>query len=107
MGKACNYCKTMSTIPKTNLGQINFRTTIVGVGSECLRRGKCASICTSRMEKDEDLQEMIPSTHCVYARRLKMAWHVKNWDRKSSKVSWIEQLTYVLDFHEFRMIHGR
>jgi hypothetical protein len=32
------------------------------------------------MEKDEDLQEMIQSTHFVYARRLKMAWDVKNWD---------------------------
>jgi hypothetical protein len=28
---------------------------------------------TSRMEKDEDLQEMIQSTHCVYAQQLKMA----------------------------------
>jgi hypothetical protein len=32
------------------------------------------------MEKDEDLQEMIQSTHFVYARPLKMAWDVKNWD---------------------------
>jgi hypothetical protein len=56
MGKACNYCKIMSTIPKTSFGQISFRTTVAGVGPECLGRGKCASICTSRMEKDEDLQ---------------------------------------------------
>ncbi len=35
---------------------------------------------TSHMEKDEDLQEMIRSTHFVYARQLKMAWDVKNWD---------------------------
>jgi hypothetical protein len=39
------------------------------------------------MEKDEDLQEMIESTCYVYARRLKMAWDVKNGDKKSSKVS--------------------
>jgi hypothetical protein len=30
------------------------------------------------MEKDEDLQEVIQPTHCVYAQRLKMAWDVKN-----------------------------
>jgi hypothetical protein len=35
---------------------------------------------TSRMEKDENLQEMIRSTRCVYARQLKMAWDVKNKD---------------------------
>ncbi len=33
---------------------------------------------TSQMEKDEDWQEIIRSTRCVYAKRLKMAWDVKN-----------------------------
>ncbi len=32
----------------------------------------------SRMEKDEDLQEMIQSTRFAYARQWKMAWDVKN-----------------------------
>jgi len=40
--------------------------------------GSVARNATSRMEKDEDLQEMIRSTHCVYARQLKKAWDVKN-----------------------------
>jgi len=44
-----------------------------GVGSVCQN-------VTSQMEKDEDLQEISQSTRCVYARRLKMAWDVKNWD---------------------------
>jgi hypothetical protein len=35
---------------------------------------------TSRMEKDENLQEMIRSTHFAYTQQLKMAWDVKNWD---------------------------
>jgi hypothetical protein len=61
----------------------------------------------SRMEKDEDLQRMIRSTRCVYARQLKMAWDVKNWDRESSKTNQTKQLANVLDFHESRMIHGR
>jgi hypothetical protein len=45
---------------------------------------------TSQMEKDEDLQEIIQSTRCIYARRLKMARDVRNWDRGSSKASWTE-----------------
>jgi len=62
---------------------------------------------TSRMEKDEDLQGMIRSTRCVYARQLKTTWDVKYWDRESSKISRIKQLANVLDFHESKMIHGR
>ncbi len=61
----------------------------------------------SRMEKDEDLQGMIRSTCCVYARQLKTTWDVKNWDREPSKTSRTKQLANVLDFHESRMIHGR
>ncbi len=60
-----------------------------------------------RMEKDEDLQGMIRSTHCAYARQLKTAWAVKNWERESSKTSRTKQFADVLDFHESRMIHGR
>jgi len=62
---------------------------------------------TSRMEKDEDLQGMIPSTYCVYARQLKTAWDVKYWDRESNETSRTKQLADVLDFHESRMIHGK
>jgi hypothetical protein len=59
------------------------------------------------MEKDEDFQKMIQSTHSVYAQQLNMAWDVKNWDRKSTKANWTQELRDVLDFHEFKMIHGR
>ncbi len=69
--------------------------------------GSVARDATSRMEKDEDLQGMIRSTRCVYTRQLKMAWDVKNWDRKSNKTSRTKQLADVLDFHKSRMIHGR
>ncbi len=69
--------------------------------------GSVVRNATSRMEKDEDLQGMIRSTHCIYARQLKTTWDVKNWDRESSKTSRTKQLVDVLDFHESRMIHGR
>ncbi len=59
------------------------------------------------MEKDEDFQGIIRSTHCAYARQLKTAWDDKYWDRESNKTSRIKQLVDVLDFHESRMIHGR
>jgi hypothetical protein len=39
------------------------------------------------MEKDEDLQEMILLTHFACAQNLKMAWDVKNWDRKFTKTN--------------------
>jgi len=76
-------------------------------GLNALGVGSVAREATSRMEKDEDLQEMIRSTRCVYARQLKTTWDVKNWDQESSKTSWTKQLADVLDFHESRMIHGR
>ncbi len=69
--------------------------------------GSVSQNATSRMEKDEDLQEIIRSTCCVYARQLKMAWDVKNWDKEFSKTNKIEQLIDVLYFHESRMVHGR
>jgi len=47
--------------------------------------GSVARDAISRMEKDEDLQGMIRSTCCVYARQLKMAWDVKNWDQSLLK----------------------
>jgi hypothetical protein len=39
--------------------------------------GNMLQNATSRMEKDEDLQEMIWSTCSTYAHKLKMAWDVK------------------------------
>ncbi len=69
------------------------------------RVGSMLRDATSRMEKDEDLYEMIQSTRCVYARQLKMAWDVKNQDQMSSKTNQKEQLIDVLDFHESKVIH--
>jgi len=59
------------------------------------------------MEKDEDLQDMIWSTRSTYAQQWKMTWDVKNWDLKSIKACQTQKLTIVLNFREFKMIHGR
>jgi hypothetical protein len=40
--------------------------------------GSVPQNATSRMEKDENLQEMIQSTCLIYAQQLKMAWDAKN-----------------------------
>ncbi len=45
VGKAGNYYKTMSTIPKTNFCQINFKASVTGVRFDFLGRGKCGLIC--------------------------------------------------------------
>jgi hypothetical protein len=80
--------KQCPPFPKTNFGQINSRTIVAGVEPQCLGRGQCALKCNiTNGKKNEDLQGMIRSTHCVYARQLKMTWDVKNWDQKSSKTS--------------------
>jgi len=77
------------------------------LGLNALGVGSVPQNATSRMEKDENLQEIIPSTCYVYAGRLKMAWDVKNWDQESKKASRTKQLTDVLYFHESKMVHGK
>jgi hypothetical protein len=64
--------------------------------------GNMLQDATSQMEKDEDLWEMIQSTQFAYARQLKMAWDVKNWDWISIKTNQTQELTNVLDFHVFK-----
>ncbi len=69
--------------------------------------GNMLQDATSWMENDEYLQKMIQSTCSTCAWWLKMAWDVKNWDQKSTKVSKTQKFINVLDFHESILIHGR
>jgi hypothetical protein len=57
----------MSTITQTNFGQISFKTNVAGVGFNVRGMGNVPRNATSRMEKDENLQEMIRSTRFTYA----------------------------------------
>jgi hypothetical protein len=63
----------MSTITKTNFGQISFRAIVTSVGFEWLGHGKHASRCDITDGEDEDLWEMIWSTRSAYAWQKK--WH--------------------------------
>ncbi len=93
--------------PKLALVKLASKQLLKVLGLNVWGLGSVPRDATSRMEKDEDLQGMIRFTCCVYARQLKTAWDVKNWDREFSKTSRTKQLADVLDFHESRMIHER
>jgi hypothetical protein len=67
----------------------------------------CLEMQHHRWRRMKIYKRWFDPTRCVYAQRLKMARDVKNWDWESSKASWTKQLTYVLDSHESKMIHGR
>jgi hypothetical protein len=99
--------KQCPAFPKRALVKLASEQLLKVLGFNAWALGSVPQDAASRMEKDEDLQRMIRSTRCVYARQLKTAWDVKNWDRESSKTSRTKQLADVLDFHESRMIHGR
>ncbi len=99
--------KQCPPLPKPPLVRLVSERLLKVLGLNAWGEGSVPQDATSRMEKDEDLQGMIQSTRCVYARQLKTAWDVKYWDRESSKTSRTKQLADVLDFHDSRMIHGR
>jgi hypothetical protein len=68
----------MSTITKTNFGQISFITTIEGVRFKYLGHGKCASKCNITDEEGLRFSKVDMITCSTYAQKLKMAWDVKN-----------------------------
>ncbi len=99
--------KQCPPFPKPALVKLASKQLLKVLGLNVSGVGSVPRDVASRMEKDEDLQGMIRSTRCVYARQLKTTWDVKNWDQESSKTSRTKQLADVLDFHESIMIHGR
>jgi hypothetical protein len=99
--------KQCPPLPKPPLVRFASEQLLKVLGLDAWGVGSVARDAIVRMEKDDDLQGMIRSTRCAYARQLKTTWDVKNWERKSSKTSRTKQLSDVLDFHESRMIHGR
>ncbi len=84
--KLVNVVKQCSPFPKPVLVKLTSEQLLQVLGFNAWDMGNNISRCNI-MEKDEDLQKMIRSTYCVYAQHLKMAWDVKNWDRKSSKAN--------------------
>jgi hypothetical protein len=75
-----DVAKQCPPFPKLALVKLASEQLLKVLGLNAWGMGSVPQDATSRMEKDEDLQGMIQSTHCVYARQLKMAWDVKNWD---------------------------
>ncbi len=70
--------KQCPLIPKPALIKLVLEQLLKVLGLNAWGVGSVLQDATSRMEKDEDLQGMIRSTRCVYARQLKTTWDVKN-----------------------------
>jgi hypothetical protein len=70
--------KKCPPFPKPTLVKLASKQLLKVLGLNAWGVGIVFQNATSRMENDEDLQEIIRSTHCVYAWWLKMAWDVKN-----------------------------
>ncbi len=79
--------KQCPPLPKPPLVILASEQLLKVLGLNAWGVGSVPRNATSWMEKDEDLQGMIRSTRCVYARQLKTAWDVKYWDRESNKTS--------------------
>jgi hypothetical protein len=68
-----NSYKTVSTTPKTPLVRFASEQLLKVLGLNAWDVGSVAQDAIVRMEKDDDLQGMIRSTPCAYARQLKTA----------------------------------
>jgi hypothetical protein len=77
--------KQCPPLPKPPLVKLASEQLLKVLGLNAWGMGSVPRDATSRMEKDEDLQGMIQSTRCVYARQLKTARDVKYWDREPVK----------------------
>jgi hypothetical protein len=69
--------KQCPPFPKPPLVRLASEQLLKVLGLNAWGVGNVPRDATSRMEKDEDLQGMIRSTSCVYARQLKTTWDVK------------------------------
>jgi hypothetical protein len=69
--------KQCPPFPKPVLVKLASEQLLKVLGLNVWGVGNVPRDAASRMEKDEDLQGMIQSTRCVYARQLKTTWDVK------------------------------
>ncbi len=69
--------KKCPPFPKPSLVKLASEQLLKVLGLNAWDMDSVLRDATSRMEKDEDLQGMIRSTRCIYARQLKTTWDVK------------------------------
>ncbi len=79
--------KQCPPFPKPGLVKLASEQLLKVLGLTAWGVGSVLQDAASRMEKDEDLQGIIRSTRCAYARGLKTAWDAKYWDRASNKTN--------------------
>jgi len=61
----------------------------------------------SRIEKDDDLANIIQMNIIRYAKPLRFAWGVWNWNSKSTKGKRKKEMQTVCKYHESKIIHGQ
>jgi len=59
-----------------------------------------------RLEKDENLVEIISTSKVAYAKPLKVAWGIRNWILESNKCNQAKQMDAISKYHESEVIHG-
>jgi hypothetical protein len=70
--------KQCPPFPKPTLVKLTSEQLLKVLGINAWGVSSVPRDAASWMEKDEDLQGMVQSTRCVYARQLKTTWDVKN-----------------------------
>jgi hypothetical protein len=61
----------------------------------------------ARLEKDENLVEIIWANIVVYAKPLKLAWGAWNWTLESNKRNRVKEMDAISKYHDSEIIHGR
>jgi hypothetical protein len=61
----------------------------------------------ARLEKVENLVEIIWASRIAYAKPLKVAWRVRNWTLESNKCNQAKEMDAIFKYHDSKIIHGR
>jgi hypothetical protein len=59
----------------------------------------------ARLEKDDNLVEVIQATIFAYAKPLKVAWGVRNWTLESNKHNHAKEMDVICKYYNFEIVH--
>jgi len=61
----------------------------------------------TKLKKDENLAGLIWASKVSYVMGLIIVWDSQNWTRFSSKKKCEKEIIWLVNYHEFEMIHGQ
>jgi hypothetical protein len=61
----------------------------------------------TKLERDEDLANLIPASKFSYVKGFKNVWDSWSWMGSSSKKERKKKITLLVNYHESKMIHGQ